>query len=153
MPSYQYVDGRMVEIPDLVIDESCELQETIKQTVVLRNGAEVVVHGVVKGTVQVQRGSRVEFMNAVNGTVNVETGASASFFYRLGGTLNVYAGGSAFLSSSAVALGSMCIEGTLINEGVRGVNVSGSGVVEDREGSTVRLPDETWHDGTVVYRD
>jgi hypothetical protein len=45
----------------------------------------------------------------------------------------------------------MHIEGTLINQGTRGVQLHGDGDVEDREGSTVRPPDEVWDDGTVVY--
>ena len=46
----------------------------------------------------------------------------------------------------------MMIDGTLVNHGTRGVQVQGAGVVDDREGSTVRPPDETLDDGTVTYR-
>ena len=55
------------------------------------------------------------------------------------------------LLPGAVALGVLRIEGTLINEGTRGVDVSGRGTVDDREGSILRRPDRSLPDGTTVY--
>lgn len=32
MPSYEYRDGEMVEVPDVEISESCDLHEDVKHT-------------------------------------------------------------------------------------------------------------------------
>ena len=69
------------------------------------------------------------------------------------GSLNMNRGGVVTLAESAVALGTMRIDGTLSNHGTRGTNVHGAGVIDDREGSTVRPPDETRDDGTAIYWD
>jgi len=88
----------------------------------------------------------------VNGTVNVPRDAAATFHAGMNGTLNVSQGGVARIAPTGVSLGMKHIDGTLINEGVRDVQVSGSGPVEDRPGSTVREPDEVRPDGGVIYR-
>jgi hypothetical protein len=69
------------------------------------------------------------------------------------GTLHVNRSGTATLLPTAVVLGTIHIEGTLINEGTRGVHTYGAGVNDDREGSTVRHLDEIWDDGITIYRD
>lgn len=98
-----------------------------------------------------QGGATLTAFGDVHGTVHVAANTRATFHRRMGGTLNVGRDGVATLASSAIALGTMNIEGALINHGTRGVQVHGAGVVDDREGSMVRPPDETWQDGTVVY--
>lgn len=152
MPSYEYVNGRMVEVPDTVIDKSCELNEPVTRTLVIRPGVRVVSHAEITGTVRVGSGSVLEARNDVSGTISVESGAQATFHKKAGGTLSVARGGSATLLPTAIALGTMNIAGTLVNQGTRGINIKGTGIVEDSEGSTVRHPDETWPDGTMVYR-
>ncbi len=152
MPSYQYRDGELVEVPDLVMSESGDVHDAVNNTLVIESGVSVTTHGVVNGTVSVRRGARLDAVNKVNGTVHVESGAEATFKHSMGGTLHVERGGTATLEASAVALGTMHIEGMLINHGTRGGSVHGAGQVDDREGSTVRPPDETLDDGTVIYR-
>jgi len=151
MPSYDYRDGELVEVPDLVINESGDLHQSVKNTLVIRPGVTLNLHGRVSGTVRVEAGARLIARSDVSGTVNVASTAQATFYERMSGTLHVDRSGVATLAPSSVATGTMHIEGTLVNEGTRGVQVHGSGVVDDREGSTIRQPDETWEDGTMVY--
>lgn len=152
MTSYEYRNGQMVPVEDLVVSESGDLYENVDRTLVIENEATVTSHGRINGTVQLTPGTAFESRGTINGTVNVQRDATATFHARYNGTLNVDRGGVARLAPTAVALGTMDIEGTLINEGVRGVQVFGSGTVEDLPGSTVREPDEVRPDGAVVYR-
>ncbi|NVC25162.1 hypothetical protein E7Z53_17200 [Kocuria salina] len=152
MPSYTYKDGELVEIPDVVITESCELSEPITVTVVIKAGAHVVSLAELTGSVNVESGASLDAKGHVMGTVNVAAHGEATFHQQASGTLNISQGGRVRLAETCVALGTMNIDGELVNEGVRGVQVHGTGTVEDRPGSTVRQPDETWPDGTVVYR-
>lgn len=151
MPTYEYQDGEAVEVPDVVVRDSGDLHDDVERTLVLMPGVTLTVHGRVNGTVEVRGGATFNAQSDVNGTVHVASNGQATFHRRMDGTLNVDRGGSAALGPSAVALGTMNIEGTLVNHGTRGVQIRGEGVVDDREGSTVRQPDETWEDGTVVY--
>jgi hypothetical protein len=151
LPSFKYRDGKLVELPDVVVSKSGDLHEDVKQTLVIKTGVTLTVHGSVSGTVEVQPGATLKAQGDVSGTVHVATDAEATLLGRVSGTLKVSRGGVATLAPSAVALGTMSIDGTLINHGTRGVQVHGAGVVDDREGSTVRQPDETWEDGTEVY--
>lgn len=151
MPSYEYRDGEMIEVPDLVVTESGDLREDVKHTLVIRPGVSLTVHGRVKGTVHVEGGARLDARGDVNGTVHVGPNAEATFHRKMGGTLHIERSGTATLAASAVALGTLHVEGKLVNYGTRGVQVHGGGTVDDREGSTVREPDEKWDDGTAVY--
>lgn len=151
MPSYEYRDGEMVEVPEVVVSESGDLHEDVERTLVIRAGVTLGAHGRVNGTVEMQSGATLNAQSDVNGTVNVASNAEATFHRRMGGALNVARDGVAILAPSAIALGTMNIDGTLINHGTRGVQVHGAGVVDDRDGSTVRPPDETWEDDTAVY--
>ena len=151
MPTYEYRNGERVEVPDLVITESCDLHEKVTKTVVIGPGVTLTLHDRVSGTVQVTAGATLEAHADVSGTVHVAAGAHATFYNHMTGTLQVERGGIATLAPSSVATGAMRIDGTLVNEGARGLHVRGAGVVEDREGSTIRQPDETGEDGTQVY--
>lgn len=151
MPSYEYRDGELVEVPDIVVSESGDLHEDVKQTLVVESGVMLTTHGRISGTVEIQPGATLNAQSDVSGTVSVAATAEATFHGRMSGTLTVSPGGVATLAPSAIALGVMKIDGTLINEGTRGVRVHGTGAVEDREGSTVCPPDEHREDGTVVY--
>jgi hypothetical protein len=152
VPSFEYRNGQLVPVEDVVISESGELHENIDRTLVIENGATVTSYGTINGTVQLTAGTTFDARGTINGTVNVQRDAVANFHAGLNGTLNVNQGGVARLAPAAVSLGAKHIDGTLINEGVRGVQVSGSGTVEDRPGSTVRQPDEVRPGGGVVYR-
>lgn len=153
MPSYTYRDGRMVQIPDTVITEDTELRGMVTNTVIVRGPATATVLGSLNGTVSVEAGATLIAHGSVSGTLNVASGGTAIFHTATHGTLHVSAGAVAHLLPGASALGTMRIEGILINEGVRGTNVGGSGVVEDRPGSRVRQPDGTLPDGTTIYKD
>lgn len=153
MPTYEYRDGEMVEVPDLVVSESGDLYEDVNTTLVIRSGVSLTLYGRVSGTVHVEQAATVEARGDVSGTVHIESTAEATFHQAMAGTLHVEPGGMATLARSAVALGTLHVDGTLVNYGTRGTQILGSGTVDDRENSTVREPDETWEDGTVVYRD
>lgn len=152
MPSYVYRNGDMVEIPDTTITESCEIHETVTNALVIKAGVTVTARSNISGTVNLERGARLDAHGPVNGTVAVSAGAQVAFYDRVGGTVHVHAGAEAVIAPSSVALGTLVVEGLLTNEGVRGIQVSGSGRVVDAPGSEVRQPDERWSDGTVVYR-
>lgn len=151
MPSYEFRDGEMVEVPDLVIDETTDVHEDVSRTVTITNGATVTVHGSVSGTLNVQQGATLIAEGQVSGTVHVQRGSEATFNAQASGTIHVERGATATLGPSATAFGMMKIDGVLVNHGARGKQVHGSGTVDDREGSTIREPDETWADGTTVY--
>lgn len=151
MPSYTYKNGELIEIPDVIITESCELSEPITVTVVIKTGAHVVSRAKLSGSVTVESGASLDAKGHVTGTVHVAAHGEATFHQKASGTLNVSQGGRVRLTETSIALGTMRIDGVLVNEGVRGVQVHGTGTVEDRPGATVRQPDETWPDGTVVY--
>lgn len=151
MPSYEYRNGELVEVPDVVITESRDLHQNVKNTLVIRSGVTLNLYGRLSGTVQVQAGATLVARSDVSGTVRVASTAQATFYEHMSGTLHVDRGGVATLAPSSLATGTMHVEGTLVNEGTRGVQVHGPGVVDDREGSTIRQPDETWEDGTTVY--
>lgn len=42
VPSFHYKDGDLVEIPDTIVTESCEIREPVKSTFVIRPGVHVV---------------------------------------------------------------------------------------------------------------
>jgi hypothetical protein len=151
MPSYTYKDGQMVEIPDTVVSEDTEIREPISNTLVLRPGVVVTAFAAISGTVRLMPGATLEARGDVSGTVNVERDARAVFHGRAGGTIKIDLGAEVHLLPRAVALGVIHVEGTLVNEGTRGVNLSGPGIIDDRDGSRVRSPDRTLADGTTIY--
>jgi len=151
MPSYTYGDGELVEVPDTIITVSCEIREPVKNTLIIRSGAHVTSWAQISGTVVVEHDAVLETHAGVGGTVDIHAGGRALFRGKVGGTIHVHEGGAATLVDTAVALGTMKVDGVLTNEGVRGVQVHGQGRVIDAPGSTVRQPDETWPEGTVVY--
>lgn len=150
-PSYTFRDGAMEEVPDLVVDADAVIDHRVTNTMIVQSGAHLVTQSKVSGTVQVEDGAW-EAQAAVSGTVAVGPHGRATFFHRMSGTLSVAAGGVARIAPGAVALGTMQVDGELVNEGTRGVHVHGRGEVDDREGSRVRQPDETGSDGSVTYR-
>jgi len=152
MPTYEYVNGKMVEVPDTEIRESGTLAGDVSNTLIVRPGVTLTTTGAISGTVNVERGATLKATGPISGTVHVASGAEADFHGRMSGTLHVTTGGTAHLTPGSVALGSMHIDGLLINEGTRGVSVKGRGSVQDRPGSTVRQPDEVADDGAVIYR-
>lgn len=152
MPSFEYVDGQMVKVPDMEITESGTLGGDVRSTLIVRSGVQLTTTGDITGTVQIQRGASLSAIGHVAGTVHVASGAQAEFHSRMAGTLHVDSGGVAVLLPGSVALGTLRIDGLLINEGTRGIQVHGRGSVEDRDGSRVREPDEVMQDGSVVYR-
>lgn len=151
MPNYTYRDGRIVEIPDTVLTEDSEIHHPINNTIVIRPGVTATMFASVSGTVRVMAGSTLDARGPVSGTVSAEAGARVTLRSAANGTINVDSGAIVHLMPGAVALGVLHVEGTLINEGTRGVNVSGGGKIEDREGSTVRRPGRTLSDGTTIY--
>jgi hypothetical protein len=132
VPSYTYRDGELIETPDTEISTDTVLTRRITETVHVSNGAHVVLTGPATGTVNVVSGELTA--NEVTGTVHVGRGSKATFEWCMSGTLHVDQGGTAVIGPRATALGTMHIDGTLINEGTRGVIVQGSGVIDDRPG-------------------
>jgi hypothetical protein len=153
MTSYTFRNGQMVEVPDTVVTEDTDFHDSISNTLVIHPGITATTFANVSGTVRVMAGAAFDARGAVSGTVTVDAGAVATFHSVANGSIHVSDQGLAHLLPGAIALGTMRIDGRLINEGVRGVNVSGVGFVEDREGSSVRRPTRTLSDGTTVYED
>jgi hypothetical protein len=151
MPSYTYRDGQLVEIPDTVITEDTDLRESVTNTVIVRGPATATAYAPLSGTVTVESGATLITHGAVNGTVNVSNEGTVIFHGPANGTLHIGAGGLVHIQRGASAIGTMQIEGVLINDGVRGANIRGDGLVEDRPGSQVRQPDRTLPDGTTIY--
>lgn len=131
MPSYTYENGQMIELPDTVVSEDTEIREPVRNTLVLRPGVNVTTFAAVSGTVRVMSGATLQARGSVSGTVSVEDGARAVIHGQAGGTIKIDRGAEVHLLPGAVALGVIRVDGSLINEGVRGVNVSGPGIVED----------------------
>lgn len=152
MSSYEYRDGKLVPVSDTVINEDCELQDPVTNTLTIQAGVSVIARGNINGTVNVMQGASLEAYGDVNGTVSAESDTKITFHGRANGTIHLAAGGVARLLRGAAALGTLRIEGTLINEGTRGTNVFGTGQIDDCEGSSVRYPDSA-SDTAVVYRD
>lgn len=142
MPSYAYREGQLVKVPDLVISESCDLHEAVNRTLIIEGEAEVTSYGPLNGMVELAPGTVLDARGTVNGAVNVAREARATFHGSINGLLRVNSGGRARLARTAAAYGTMVIDGILINEGARGVQVGGSGVVDDRPSSTVRQSSE-----------
>lgn len=140
-----------MQVSDIVVSESGDLHEAVNRTLKIRPGVTLTVHRRVSGTVEAQPGATLQAQSDVDGTVDVSANAEATLHSRMGGTLNVNRGGVATLAPSAIALGTMRIDGTVTNNGTRGVEVHGAGVADYRDGSTIRPPDETREDSIVVY--
>ena len=85
MPTYEYRNGERVEVPDLVITESCDLHEKVTKTVVIGPGVTLTLHDRVSGTVQVTAGATLEAHADVSGTVHVAAGAHATFYNHING--------------------------------------------------------------------
>lgn len=151
VPTYTYRNGRLVEIADTIVAKDTEFTEPISNTMIILPGVKAITTGPVSGTVQLMESASLDARGPVTGTVSVADAAHLTVHERAGGTLHIAAGGVAHLLPGSVALGTMRVDGTLINEGTRGVQISGSGYVDDRDGSTVRQPDAWGPDGTSVY--
>lgn len=152
MPSYEYRNGELVQVADMVVTESGDLRDDVSRTLVVQPGVTLTTYGRLSGTVVVYEHAKLDARNDVSGTVTVTARAEVTFHRNARGTLNVNSGGIVTLTESAVAFATMHIDGTLINYGTRGTSLHGAGVVDDRKGSTIRSPDEVLDDGTVVYR-
>ncbi|MGP5197341.1 hypothetical protein [Arthrobacter rhombi] len=151
MANYTYRDGKMVEVPDIIATEDTELHEPVKNTLIIRPGVAVVSYAKISGTIVVMPGATLDARGPVSGTVTIQDEARATFHSSASGTVKVSGGAVMHLLPGSIALGVLKVEGTLINEGTRGLNVTGQGVVDDRIGSIVRRPDRTLRDGTTVY--
>lgn len=151
MANYTYRDGKMVEVPDTIATEDTELHEPVKNTLIIRPGVAVVSYAKISGTIVVMPGATLDARGPVSGTVTIQDEARATFHSSASGTVKVSGGAVMHLLPGSIALGVLKVEGTLINEGTRGLNVTGQGVVDDRIGSIVRRPDRTLRDGTTVY--
>ena len=85
MPSSEYRNGKMVEIPDTVLYESGEHTGDVTNTLILRPGVTVTASGVLSGTVNVQSGATLNATGPVSGTVHVTAGADVTIFDQMGG--------------------------------------------------------------------
>lgn len=151
MTSYTYRDGKMVEVPDTIVTEDTELHEPVKNTLIIKPGVAVISNAEISGTIVVMRGATLDARGSVSGTVTIQDEARATFHSSASGTVKVSGGAVMHLLPESIALGVLKVEGTLINEGTRGLNATGQGVIDDRVGSVVRRPDRTFRDGTTVY--
>lgn len=152
MPSYEYRNGRRVELEDLVVSVSQDLHETINCSLRVQAGAILSSYGTINGSIDLELGAQLHAFGPINGTLYVRDGAEVVIHRALNGSAVICSGGTLHIEQAASAMGSLQIEGTLINSGTRSDTVSGSGRILDREGSTVRRPDEIRPDGTRIFR-
>ncbi|MFJ3384763.1 MULTISPECIES: hypothetical protein [unclassified Curtobacterium] len=101
------------------MDADATLTEPITQTVIVTNAATATARARVSGTVNVEDGVFVA-LATVSGTVHVAAGSMAVFADQMSGTLHLASGGSARILPGASALGTMHIDGHLLDEGERG---------------------------------
>lgn len=151
MPSYKIVNGAQVEVSDTVVSDDATVEDELSNVVIVRNGAELIARARITGSVVVERGGRLLAFEDVTGTVSLQEGSEAEFHAGLGGALHVSRRATALLKPDAVALGSLNVDGTLVNEGTRGRTVNGDGRVDDLPGSTVRQPDAVDGDMEIYY--
>ena len=138
-------------MPDDIISESGVYDRDIARTLQIAPGVQVTTTGKISGTVNVGEGAQWIAVGDVSGSVTISAGATVTFERHASGTLHIQEGAKATFGPKCVALGVITVEGVLVNQGTRGVNVLGSGTVDDLPGSRVRQPDEVRADGTTVY--
>ena len=66
MPSYDYRDGELVEVPDVVVSESGDLRDDVSRTLVIDPGVTLTTHGRPSGTVAVREGARLDARNDIS---------------------------------------------------------------------------------------
>lgn len=151
MTSFELRNGELVEVPDDIISESGVYDRDIARTLQITPGVRMTTTGKVSGTVNVGEGAEWIAVGDVSGTVTIAAGATVTFERHASGTIDIQKGAEATLGPDCVALGIISVDGLLVNQGTRGVNVLGAGTVDDTPGSRVRQPDEVRADGTTVY--
>ena len=66
-------------MPDRIITTSGEIREPVKNTVVIKAGAQVTAHARVSGTVIVEDGASLDAHTPVGGTVHVQVAGMLCF--------------------------------------------------------------------------
>lgn len=153
MPSYiQAPDGSMIEIDDLVIDQSGELREPQNRGVIVQ-GPETVVKlmSTINGSVSVEDGASVDLEGTVNGSVHVAAGSTFVVQGKLKGSVHIAHGAKMHISERGLLAGSIHCDGELVNDGTRDVAESGSGSIIDGPTGSIRQPNRVDPDGTKIY--
>lgn len=154
MPSFiQGADGSMIEIEDLILDESCTLRENQDRSVTVRGAdTHVTILSRVNGTILVEGQANVDLAGTVNGSLRVAPGSSVSVRGEQNGSVNVAYGASLRIVEGGVVAGSIHCDGELLNDGTRIASESGVGSITDGLTGIVRKPDRIELDGTKIYR-
>lgn len=153
MPSFiQGPDGAMVEIEDLIIDESCHLRENQDRSVTVRGSqTRVTITSRINGSVTVEDLADVDVAGTVNGSLHVAPGSTVVVHGRQNGSVHVARGGTLKVAGGGVLAGSIHCDGELLNDGTRAGSESGSGSIVDGPSGRVRQPDRIGPNGEKYY--
>ena len=153
MPSFiQGPDGAMVEIEELVIDQSCDLRENQDRSVTVRGSqTRVRIMSRINGSVTVEDLAEVDVTGTLNGSLHVAAGSTVVVYGHQNGSVHVARGGSVKVAGGGVLAGSIHCNGDLLNEGTRAGSESGSGSIVDGPSGRVRQPDRIGPNGERVY--
>jgi len=138
-PSFNMVDGELIPIDDLHFREDGVVTGVVDTGVVVHPGVALVVAGVINGSLDVAETSRVDMRGVLNGSLNVGDGAHVIVAGSISGSINVSVAGALEIATGAEVFGSMHVDGRVENHGTRAGVVSGSGLVQDMPGSTVKV--------------
>lgn len=152
MPSYEFRNGRKIEIPETILDKSGDFVGTHNNSVIVRGmGTHVASRATINGTLTVSDGVTFENFGTVNGTVNVASGANYVVHGAQNGTSHVEHGGKLRVAPGGMLMGIASGEGELVNEGTRASTSTYVRRIVDAPGSRVRQPDEVDGDGTTYF--
>jgi hypothetical protein len=135
----------------LVVDHgSYDLRGVHQGTICVHAGCEIIVVGTQQGTLTLRPGSTGTIHGKVQGTVCVERGAQMVINGTLNGSVYVARDAIVSVAASGKLAGSLTVDGTVENRGIRGGPTSGAGRVEDIDGGQVKQA--TVENGVNTYR-
>jgi hypothetical protein len=144
---FDMIDGR--EVPPKVVREDETLRGTHQGGVYVEREATLVLLGTHQGSLHLEAGARSVIVGQHQGSLHVADDAVATIRGSQQGSTHVAEGGEVVVESSGRLAGSLHNEGAIHNGGVRGGTASGSGILEDLPGSTVKQPQI--RNGMTVY--
>ncbi len=85
MASFEYRDGKMIEVPDIVVTESRQIDQDVGRTLVIESGAMVTTNGRVSGTINVKRGATLDARGTSGGPCTLRPAAEPHPTHRWAG--------------------------------------------------------------------
>lgn len=141
------IDG--VKVPPRVVNSHEELVGVHQHSICIESGASLEILGTQRGSVTFQRGSSGVIVGQLQGSLHVASGATVVIHGVQQGSVHISQGGVVRVEPRGRLAGSLHNDGTIENGGIRGGAVSGSGSLNDLEGSTVKQP--VLKDGAHYY--